>query len=102
MRQAIKVRRRTQVRARTASGWRVRNRTTHTTRPPPGSVPETAPATCASTRLCQDAARNSGVFAASRHFALNLMRFNGEQCIATALFDNALCLDKPLNYKDIR
>lgn len=115
---AIEVRRLTQERARTASGWRVRNHTTHYYL----STAEFSAKDCAryvrehwhienrlhyvlDQSLGEDAARirrNPGVVAALRHFALNLMRFNGEQCIAAALYDNALCLDNALNYKGIR
>lgn len=40
--------------------------------------------------------RNSGVFALIRHFALNLLCFNGKSNIKSALYDNALSLDRLL------
>lgn len=46
--------------------------------------------------------KNPGVFAQLRHFALNLMRHNGETNIRHALFDNAMDLDRLLNYKGIK
>jgi predicted transposase YbfD/YdcC len=46
--------------------------------------------------------RNPGVFALLRHFALNLLRHNGETNIRAALFDNALDLERLLNYKGIK
>lgn len=46
--------------------------------------------------------RNPGVFAQLRHFALNLLRHNGETNIRAALFDNALDLERLLNYKGIK
>jgi predicted transposase YbfD/YdcC len=45
--------------------------------------------------------RNPGVFAQLRHFALNLLRHNGETNIRAALYDNALDLDRLLNYKGV-
>lgn len=46
--------------------------------------------------------RNPGVFAHLRHFALNLLRHNGQTNIRAALYDNAIKLDKVLNYKGIK
>ena len=56
------------------------------------------------TALAEDACRirrNPGVFAALRHLALNLLRSNGEDNIAQALYRNALCLDRILSYAGI-
>ena len=55
--------------------------------------------------LGEDASRirkNPGVFAQLRHFALNLLRHNGQTNIRAALFDNALSLDRLLNYAGIK
>jgi predicted transposase YbfD/YdcC len=55
--------------------------------------------------LGEDACRirkNPGIFAQLRHFALNLLRHNGETNIHAALFDNALDLERLLNYKGIK
>lgn len=55
--------------------------------------------------LGEDASRirkNPGLFALLRHFALNLLRHNGETNIAAALYDNALNLQRVLNYKGIK
>lgn len=46
--------------------------------------------------------KNPGVFAQLRHFALNLMRHNGETNIHAALFDNAMNLDRLLNYTGVK
>jgi predicted transposase YbfD/YdcC len=46
--------------------------------------------------------RNPGVFALLRHFALNLLRHNGETNIRAALYDNAISLERVLNYKGIK
>lgn len=46
--------------------------------------------------------RNPGVFAQLRHFGLNLLRHNGQANIRAALFDNAISLDRLLNYKGIK
>ena len=96
-----------------ASGWRVRNHTTHYYLSTAEFSARTAPATCASTGTSKTACTTSSTRARrgrrphppqSRHRrgpapfrALNLMRLNGEQCIAAALYDNALCLDNTLN-----
>ncbi|MDF9390979.1 MULTISPECIES: transposase [Methylococcus] len=45
--------------------------------------------------------KNPGVFALLRHFALNLLRHNGQANIRQALFDNALCLQRLLDYEGI-
>ena len=57
------------------------------------------------TALTEDASRirrNPGVFACLRHFALNLLRGNGEHNISQALWRNALSLDRVLNYAGVR
>jgi predicted transposase YbfD/YdcC len=57
------------------------------------------------TSLGEDASRirrNPGVFAQLRHFGLNLLRYNGQANIRAALFDNAISLDRLLNYKGIK
>lgn len=56
------------------------------------------------TALEEDACRirrNPGVFALIRHFALNLLRFNGQTNIKAALYNNALSLDRLLAYQGI-
>lgn len=56
------------------------------------------------TALKEDACRirrNPGIFALIRHFALNLLRYNGKDNIKAALYDNALSLDKLLAYDGI-
>lgn len=56
------------------------------------------------TALEEDACRirrNPGVFTLIRHFALNLLRFNGKSNIKAALYDNALSLDRLLAYQGI-
>ncbi|AAU92393.1 ISMca6, transposase, OrfB [Methylococcus capsulatus str. Bath] len=45
--------------------------------------------------------RNPGVFALLRHFALNLLRHNGQANIRSALYDNAICLHRLLAYDGI-
>lgn len=42
------------------------------------------------------------MFAQLRHFALNLMRHNGEANIRHALYGNTMNLDRLLNYKGIK
>lgn len=57
------------------------------------------------TALAEDASRirrNPGVFACLRHFALNLLRGNGERNISQVLWRNALSLDRVLNYAGVR
>jgi predicted transposase YbfD/YdcC len=57
------------------------------------------------TSLAEDASRircNPGVFACLRHLALNLLRSNGEQNIAQALWRNALSLNRVLDYAGVR
>lgn len=44
---------------------------------------------------------NPGIFAQLRSFALNILRFNGENNIRQALFRNALDFDRVLDYKGI-
>jgi predicted transposase YbfD/YdcC len=46
--------------------------------------------------------RNPGVFAQLRHFSLNLLRHNGQTNIRAALYDNALSLDRVLDYKGVK
>jgi predicted transposase YbfD/YdcC len=46
--------------------------------------------------------RNPGVFAQLRHFALNLLRHNGHTNIRAALYDNAIDLERVLNYQGIK
>lgn len=56
------------------------------------------------TALEEDACRirrNPGIFALIRHFALNLLRHNGKDNISAALYDNALSLDRLLEYEGI-
>ena len=51
--------------------------------------------------LHEDASRlrqNPGRFARLRSFALNLLRANGESNISLALYDNALNIDRVLQY----
>jgi len=43
-----------------------------------------------------------GVFAHLRHFALNLLRYNGQANIRATLCDNDIKLDRVLNYKDVK
>jgi predicted transposase YbfD/YdcC len=45
--------------------------------------------------------RNPGIFALTRQFALNLLRYNGQTNIHAALYNNALCLDRLLAYRGI-
>lgn len=55
--------------------------------------------------LGEDASRirkNPGIFAQLRHYALNLMRHNGETNIAAALYGNAINLEQVLNYKGVK
>jgi predicted transposase YbfD/YdcC len=57
------------------------------------------------TSLGEDASRirrNPGVFAQLRHFGLNLLRHNGQANIRAALYDNAISLDRVLEYKGIK
>jgi predicted transposase YbfD/YdcC len=57
------------------------------------------------TSLEEDASRirqNPGVFALLRHFSLNLLRYNGQTNIRAALYNNAICLDRVLDYKGIK
>lgn len=57
------------------------------------------------TAFDEDASRirsNPGVFALLRHFALNLLRHNGQTNIRAALYDNAMDLDRVLNYKGVK
>ncbi len=52
--------------------------------------------------MLEDASRiraNPGIFARARSFALNILRANGENNIADALWRNALNLKRPLNYR---
>lgn len=54
--------------------------------------------------LLEDASRirrNPGIFARLRSFALNLLRHNGETNISQALYDNALNLDRILQYQGV-
>ena len=56
------------------------------------------------TALQEDACRirrNPGIFALIRHFALNLLRYNGKDNIKATLYDNALSLDRLLAYDGI-
>lgn len=46
--------------------------------------------------------RNPGIFAQLRHFALNLLRHNGQTNIHLALYNNAISLDRVLNYRGIK
>jgi predicted transposase YbfD/YdcC len=53
----------------------------------------------------EDASRiraNPSVFAQLRHFALNLLRHNGQTNMAAALYDNAISLERVLNYVGIK
>ena len=55
--------------------------------------------------LGEDASRirkNPGIFAQLRHYALNLLRHNGETNIRAALYDNAMNLERVLNYHGIK
>lgn len=55
-----------------------------------------------SVKMAADASRirtNPGIFARARSFALNILRANGEQNIANALWYNALDLNRPLAYR---
>jgi len=57
------------------------------------------------TSLGEDASRirrNPGVFAQLRHFGLNLLRHNGQANIRAALYDNAISLDRVLDYKGVK
>ena len=57
------------------------------------------------TSMGEDASRirkNPGVFAQLRHFGLNLLRHNGQANIRAALYDNAISLDRVLNYKGVK
>jgi predicted transposase YbfD/YdcC len=52
--------------------------------------------------MLEDASRiraNPGIFARARSFALNILRANGEQNIADALWRNALDFNRPLKYR---
>lgn len=52
--------------------------------------------------MLEDASRiriNPGIFARARSFALNILRANGEQNIADALWRNALDLNRPITYR---
>ncbi|MCP4999349.1 MAG: hypothetical protein GY933_11490 [Hyphomicrobiales bacterium] len=52
--------------------------------------------------MLEDASRiriNPGIFTRMRSFALNILRANGEQNIANALWSNALNLNRPLDYR---
>ncbi len=56
------------------------------------------------TQLSEDASRircNPSIFGLLRSFALNLFRFNKEDNISRALYDNALSLDNLLGYAGI-
>jgi len=56
------------------------------------------------TRMNEDASRirkNPCIFGLLRSFALNLMRFNKIENISLALYDNALSLDRVLDYQGI-
>lgn len=55
--------------------------------------------------LGEDASRirkSPGVFSQLRHFALNLLRHNRQTNIRAALYDNALNLERVLNYEGIK
>ncbi|MBN2264717.1 MAG: ISAs1 family transposase [Candidatus Aminicenantes bacterium] len=55
--------------------------------------------------LGEDASRirkSPGIFAQLRHFALNLLRHNGQTNIRKALYDNAISLERVLNYNGIK
>ncbi|MCP4933756.1 MAG: transposase, partial [bacterium] len=52
--------------------------------------------------MAEDASRirtNPDIFARARSFALNILRANGEQNIADALWRNALDFNRPLKYR---
>jgi predicted transposase YbfD/YdcC len=52
--------------------------------------------------MCEDASRiriNPGIFARTRSFALNVLRANGEDNIADALWRNALDIKRVLAYR---
>ena len=52
--------------------------------------------------MLEDASRiriNPGIFARARSFALNILRANGEENIADALWRNALDFDRPMAYR---
>ncbi len=52
--------------------------------------------------MLEDASRiriNPGIFARTRSFALNILRANGEENIADALWCNALNINRPLKYR---
>ena len=52
--------------------------------------------------MLEDASRiriNPGIFARARSFALNILRANGEQNIADALWRNALDFNRPMAYR---
>ena len=52
--------------------------------------------------MLEDASRiriNPGIFARARSFALNILRANGEQNIANALWRNAIDLSRPMEYR---
>ncbi len=52
--------------------------------------------------MLEDASRirsNPGIFARARSFALNILRANGEENIADALWQNALDINRPLAYR---
>ena len=56
------------------------------------------------TRMDEDTSRirnNPCIFGLLRSFALNLMRFNKIENISLALYDNALSLDRVLEYQGI-
>ncbi len=56
------------------------------------------------TRMDEDASRirkNPCIFGLLRSFALNLLRFNKIENISLALYDNALSLDRVLDYQGI-
>ena len=52
--------------------------------------------------MLEDASRirtNPGIFARARSFALNILRANGEENIANAIWCNALDLNRVLEYR---
>ena len=54
--------------------------------------------------LAEDASRirtNPGIMARTRSMALNLLRANGVQNVALALWENALRLDRVLRYRGL-
>jgi predicted transposase YbfD/YdcC len=56
------------------------------------------------TRFNEDASRirvNPSIFALLRSFSFNLLRFNKIENISLALYDNALSLDRVLDYKGL-